>query len=161
MEVDSTFEEIYEADYQSVFRAAYLACGERGMAEDATQEAFARALERWDRLRNQDYVSGWIMTTALNAVKGIRRRLRRISPHPSPSLVSEQEVDLTQHETDLWTGIRALPARQRNAVLLHYFAGFGVAEIGTLLGCREGTVKSHLSRARESLRRHLQEEAHA
>lgn len=154
MEVDHTFHELYEADYRKVFRAAYLACGDSRLAEDAAQEAFVRALERWDRLRSEAYVSAWIMRVALNfALKAARRRFRLFRGSPTPYL----EQQLTESELDLWNGILGLTPPQRTAVVIHYFADLRLGDVAGLMGCREGTVKSHLSRARHALRGHLSE----
>lgn len=79
MKVDDRFVSLYQAEYGAILRATYLLCRDRGLAEDATQEAFARALERWSRLQHHDWVAGWIMTTALNCV----RRAKRFSELPA------------------------------------------------------------------------------
>ncbi len=53
---------------------------------------------------------------------------------------------------DLWTAVRGLPRRQQEAVVLYYRMGTPVQEIAQILGCKEGTVRTHLARAREALR---------
>jgi RNA polymerase sigma factor (sigma-70 family) len=141
--VDPRFEEIYRAEQSVVFRAAFLLSGNREIAEDATQEAFARALERWSRLRDRPWVSGWVMRTALNEVRRSWRRRRTESP-------SEQAADSpeTDEAMDLWRGIRRLPRRQQEAVVLHYVGDLPLSKVAAAMGCRVGTVKAHLSRAR-------------
>jgi RNA polymerase sigma-70 factor (ECF subfamily) len=148
--VDPRFAELYEAEFQTIFRTVFLLCGDRAAAEDATQEGFARALERWRRLRDQPWVAGWITTTAINAV---RRSLRR-RPEPPPAERSDVDVE---ESWDLWRAVRALPRRQQEAVVLHYVLDMSVAETGRAMGCEDGTVKVHLARARESLRGRLEE----
>ena len=59
---------------------------------------------------------------------------------------------------ELVEAILALPANQRAAVHLHYYEGYSTGEIAQILGQRPGTVRSHLSRAREALRTYLKEE---
>jgi RNA polymerase sigma-70 factor (ECF subfamily) len=66
VKTDSAFERFYTNEAKAVFTAVYLMCRDRQLAEDATQEAFARAFERWDRLERQPWAAGWVMTTALN-----------------------------------------------------------------------------------------------
>jgi RNA polymerase sigma-70 factor (ECF subfamily) len=142
---DPGFERFYETEAQSVFRAVYLLCRDRILAEDATQEAFARALERWERLGRQPWAGGWVTTTALNvARRGMRRRrlLRPVHPdNPEP-----------EETIDLWTQVKELPPRQQEAVVLHYRMGLSVEEVARVMGCRDGTVRTHLARAREVLR---------
>jgi RNA polymerase sigma-70 factor (ECF subfamily) len=54
---------------------------------------------------------------------------------------------------DLRNSLQALSRRQRDAVILHYYLGFDLAETANLLGCAEGTIHSHLNRARKALER--------
>jgi RNA polymerase sigma factor (sigma-70 family) len=142
---DPGFERFYEMEAQSVFRAVYLLCRDRILAEDATQEAFARALQRWERLASQPWAGGWVTTTALNvARRGMRRRrLLRSVPRDNPDL---------EETIDLWTQVKELSRRQQEAVVLHYRMGFSVEEVAQVMGCSDGTVRTHLTRAREVLR---------
>jgi len=128
-----------------VFRAVYLLCRNRVLAEDATQEAFARALERWARLGTQAWAGGWVMSTALNVARRGMRRPRLLGPVPRSDPDVEQAVDL-------WAAVKDLPRRQQEAVVLHYRVGLPVEEIAQVMGCREGTIRTHLARAREVLR---------
>ena len=145
MTVDEEFQVLYERELPNVFRAVLLLCGDRGVAEDAAQEAFARALARWRRLRGQPWVAGWVMTTALNVAR--RQLRRRGAPEPVPT----DEPD-AEDVIDSRIAIRSLPPRQQEAVALHYLLDLSVADTATAMGCDEGTVKTHLSRARSALR---------
>ncbi len=147
MRVDRAFEALYEEEFPAVFRAAYLLCGDRLLAEDATQEAFARALERWRRLRDQPWAGGWVTSTALNVV---RRSLRRHAPMPAPP-VDVTSLSDPDEAVDLWDAVRALPRRQQEAVVLHHVVDLSVADCALIMRCSEGSVKKHLSRARASL----------
>ncbi|MDP9342224.1 MAG: sigma-70 family RNA polymerase sigma factor [Actinomycetota bacterium] len=152
MRVDERFQELYRAEFGAVYRAVFLACGDRSVAEDATQEAFARALERWGRLRDRPWVAGWVATTAMNVA---RRSLRR---RPGPELegaVGAAGADPDAAE-DVRRAVRRLPPRQREAVVLHYAMDLPVVEVARLMRCAEGTVKAHLSKAREALRGRLE-----
>ena len=152
MKVDRGFEELYRSEFQMVFRAVFALCGDASVAEEATQEAFARALARWGRLRDRSWTGGWVTTTAMNAA---RRSLRRRALTPPP-VGEERDVDAS---VDLWKQVRSLPARQQVAVVLHYVMDLTVADTAAAMGCEEGTVKAHLARARATLRTQL-EEAH-
>ena len=145
MRVDPAFHELYRREFGAVFRAAFLLCGDRQAAEDAAQEAFARALVRWRRLGDQPWVAGWVTTTAVNVA---RRSLRR--RHAVPN---ERHQQIPDHDTsiDVRVAIRALPARQQEAVALHYLLDLSVEETAETMGVAQGTVKAHLARARQSL----------
>jgi RNA polymerase sigma-70 factor, ECF subfamily len=144
VKADSTFERFYVSEAKAVFAAVYLMCRDRQLAEDATQEAFARALERWNRLEPRPWAAGWVMTTALNVA---RRSLRRRWSWPMA-----RDARNPEEAVDLWTAVRRLPRRQQQAVVLYYRMGLPVQEIAQILACKEGTVRTHLMRAREALR---------
>lgn len=129
-----------------MFQTVYLLCRDRGIAEDATQEAFARAFERWERLRNESWAGGWVTRTAINVTK---RRLRR---RPSPSPPPDQETDLDE-AIDLWRAVARLPARQQQAVIVHHREGRPVSEVAQIMGCAQGTARAHLARAYAALRK--------
>jgi RNA polymerase sigma-70 factor, ECF subfamily len=145
---DRSFPDLYEREFAAVFRAAYTLTSDRALAEDAAQEAFARALARWRRLAGEPWAAGWIMVTALNVA---RRSLRRqqLSPLPSGGDADPEEV------LDVRAAIRALPRRQQAAVVLYYLADLTVGDVANAMGCREGTVRAHLAKARAALARSL------
>ena len=152
MRIDERFQELYRAEFEAVFRAVFLACGDRSVAEDATQEAFARALERWGRLRDRPWVAGWVATTAMNTARRMLRRRRVVDTRQG----SDGPGDDLDAAEDVRRAVRTLPPRQREAVVLHYAMDLPVAEVARLMRCAEGTVKAHLSKARESLRGRLE-----
>lgn len=150
MRVDPGFEELYRREQASVFRAVYRLCGDRLVAEDATQEAFARALARWRRLRERTWAAGWVTTTALNLARRAMRRMSRIDD------LAVTEVPDPDAAVDLWRAVGALPRRQQEAVVLRYALDLPVADVAAAMGCAEGTAKAHLARARNSLRDQLE-----
>ncbi|HYY07344.1 MAG TPA: sigma-70 family RNA polymerase sigma factor [Actinomycetota bacterium] len=147
-DVHPAFRALYEREFPSVFRAAFLLSGDRPLAEEATQEAFARALTRWGRIGSQPWVAGWVTTTAMNVA---RRQLRR---RPEPTLDVAPLPDHVE-ALNVRSAVRNLPVRQQEAVVLHYLLDLPVAETAATMGCDEGTVKTHLSRARFALGRAL------
>lgn len=153
--VELWFVQLYQAEHDKVFRATWAFCGDRAVAEDATQEAFARALERWPRLREQPWVTGWVTSTALNAARRLQRHRRWLHGAEVAPVKAAMGVDAAG-AVELWQVVRALPRRQREAVTLHYLADLPVAEVARLMGCREGTVKAHLAHARKALRAQLE-----
>lgn len=153
--VELWFVQLYQAEHDKVFRATWAFCGDREVTEDATQEAFARALERWPRLREQPWVTGWVTSTALNAARRLQRHRRWLHWVETATVKAAMGVDAAG-AVELWQVVRALPRRQREAVTLHYLADLPVAEVARLMGCREGTVKAHLAHARKALRAQLE-----
>lgn len=148
MKADPAFRQMYESEFARVFRTVFLLCKDRATAEDATQEAFIRALERWARLKDEPWVAGWVTSTAVNMVK---RSLRR-RPVLRPSDDTEEDPDTA---IDVWRGIRRLPLRQQQAVVLYYGGDLSVGEVARIMECEEGTIRAHLAKARQALRKHL------
>lgn len=147
------FEDFYAAEYDRVFSSAYAFCRDREAALDATQEAFARAFARWRRLDKEEWAGAWVTTTALNLLRGRFRREKRSVGASEHSTTSNTTTSI-----DLIDALRALPARQRQAATLFYVADLPVAVVARSMGLSEGTVKSHLSRARDALRKKLGED---
>ncbi len=125
----------------------FLMCRDEDLARDATQEAFARALERWERLKGEPWVGGWVTTTAMNVVKRSLRRARPIETEPSHESNTE--------DVELWQVVGELPARQRAVVVLRYRIGLDTGSIAEAMGLREGTVRTHLARAHHTLQERL------
>jgi RNA polymerase sigma-70 factor (ECF subfamily) len=148
--VEPEFRELYEREHPTVLRACFLLARDRAAAEDATQEAFARALERWDRLRGEDWAGGWVMRTALNVAKRSRVRDRRSAVSVPDAAAAEVDV---AGRADLWTAVGRLPRRQREATVLHYVLDLPVVQVAPAMACSEGAVKAHLFKARAALAR--------
>jgi len=158
-----TFEDFYLGSYHRVVRQIVPLAGSVPDAEDAVQEAFARAYLRWSTLRRYDAPEAWVRTVASNlAISRIRRlktsamvllRLRQQRSDPvDPQRLAGDRLDVV-------AALRGLPVAHRQAVVLHYLGGQSVTDIAGRLGLPEGTVKSHLSRGRARLADLLQETA--
>jgi RNA polymerase sigma-70 factor (ECF subfamily) len=144
-------EAVARSEYRSLVRAVALSCGSVPAAEDAVQEAFARAWERTARGEVIRHVAGWVVTVALNHTRRMGRRDRRgqaLLRSSGPLAVDGMDVD---ELADLHNAVTGLPVRQREVVVMHYLLGYPVATIASLQGVSEGAVKNALFRARRSL----------
>lgn len=144
------FEVFFKDEYEPMVRALTLALGNRGTAEDAAQEAFSRALDRWSRVGMMERPAAWVYVVAL---RHERRQVRRLR-HPMDSAGSEQvdEAAALVDRLDLTDMLDRLTARQRRAVVLRYHADLSLSEVAAALGCRVGTVKATLHQALGILR---------
>lgn len=149
---DEAFERFYAAEFDGVFRAAYVFCGDRDEAAEAAQEAFVRAYDRWERLRRESWAAGWAVTTALNLTRrGLRRRRRlRMLVAEGAAPVSHDAPSLDR--VTVAAALRELGHRQRTAVVLYYLVDLPVPAVAALMRCSEGTVKAHLSQSRTRLK---------
>ena len=140
-----SFSAVYKASFHRVYAATLAYCGNADLAEEATQEAFARAYAHWRRIGREEWVVGWITTTAMNETRR-RSRIRRWISTPSPPGPVQEFVGL-----ELLDSLRTLPTRQRQVAILHYIHDLPVQSVADLLGISGGSVKTHLSRARSAL----------
>jgi RNA polymerase sigma-70 factor (ECF subfamily) len=130
---------------------AYAVAGDRVEAEDAVQEAFARAVASGERFRRVDNPEAWLRTVALNV---LRRRWRRAQMFRglTPRIASPSDVPgISEDHVAVIEALRALPFQQRETVALFYLGDLSVQEIAGTLDVAEGTVKSRLNRGRTAL----------
>jgi RNA polymerase sigma-70 factor, ECF subfamily len=153
---ESELHEFVHTHYPRVVGALALICGSRATAEDAVQEALARAWERSLRGEQVETLAAWVTTVAMNLTRSGLRRLRterrakfRLATRP-PDATGEADARL-----DVRRALATLPRRQREATVLRYYLGLDVLEIARVMRAPEGTVKSLLSRARTALEREL------
>lgn len=147
-----TFEAFYASEFSRVFDSAYALGRDEAAALDATQEAFARAYARWRRLERESWAGAWVTTTALNVLRRALRKERRRLPRAADATAPDPSPRL-----DVLDALRTLPRRQCEAAVLFYVADLPLTAVAAAMGLSEGAVKSHLSRAREHLRRSLEE----
>jgi RNA polymerase sigma-70 factor, ECF subfamily len=144
------FETFFDDEYGPVLRTVALAVGDRGRAEEVTQEAFARAFRKWRTVSQLARPAAWVYVVALNAERTRRRRdARVVAVEPQVTADPSAGVDAGVMVRQL---LERLPPRQRAAVVLRYLGDLTVPEVARALGCAEGTVKSTLHDALRNLR---------
>ena len=149
------FAEFYAATFGSLTAQLHAFTGDLNEAQDLVQEAFSRAYPRWVRLSAYDDPVAWVRRVAWNLAVSRWRQLKRLVAF-SHDLVQPVVGEPTALHVDLLRALKALPTRQRQAVVLHYVAGMSIVEIAGITGAAEGTVKSWLHRARAVLARRLE-----
>jgi RNA polymerase sigma-70 factor (sigma-E family) len=144
--------------YPRVHALLQLHTGDRDLADELTQEALARVWERWGRVSGMASPQGYTYRIALNLVRSWYRRRGR-ERRAIARLGPEEVVDAPATAAHVATraAVQILPRRQREVVLLRYFAGLSVDETATVLRCAPGTVKAHAHRALNHLRVQLSE----
>jgi RNA polymerase sigma-70 factor, ECF subfamily len=146
------FDEFYETHFDSVARALTLAGGDRELAYDATQEAFARALRQWRKVREMARPDGWVYVVAMNQMRDHWRRTERRRGRASqPDFVADN-VSAVVTRVSVRDAIATLPPRQREAVVLRYLADLPLTDVADAMGCAVGTVKATLHQAMASMR---------
>ena len=156
-----TFDELYDLFATDVLRVSYYYLGDRQRAEDVTQDVFVRYLQNRPVLLAGREKS-WLLKVALNRCRDLWRSawLKKIVlGHPAFELFpADDDIGHAADSIALAEAVSTLPAEFKEVVLLHYYQGFGVAEIADILNIAEGTVSSRLSRARSKLQKELKGE---
>jgi RNA polymerase sigma factor (sigma-70 family) len=149
---DETFERFFEDHYPGVCRALWLSLGDGCDPEDAAQEAFLRAFQKWRVVARLDRPATWVFVVA---VREARRQGRRRHRDATQSFGGQGHRDATagvDSQVTIMGALSQLAPRQRMAIVLRYHADLPVKEIARAMRCREGTVKATLHTALERLR---------
>lgn len=156
-----TFEEFVDRRLGALIRYATVVTWDPHLAEDITQDVLVRAQARWGRIGRLDAPEQYVKRMVVNEFLSWRRRkaaqlvflpresLEGVTPHVPDATGSVDDRDLTRRL------IAGLPAKQRAAIALRYYEDLTDEQIAELLGCRTGTVRSHLSRGLAALREAL------
>jgi RNA polymerase sigma-70 factor (ECF subfamily) len=142
----------YEREYRGLVALASSLIGDRSMAEDIAQDALLVALRRWDHVAALESPLGWVRKVVANkSVSLIRRRLAELRALTRIGSLADRRADGPESDADFWMLVRSLPRRQAQVVALHYVSDMSVLEIAATLGCKEGSVKASLFKARQHL----------
>lgn len=144
------FEVFYRAEYSRVLSGCVALGGEVHLARDATDEAFARAWQRWPAVKAMAAPGGWVQAVALNYLRrGFRRRrAERLLAPPRRSATTAVELP----DAEVWEAVRLLPPRQQTAIALRYLHDLAEADIAAAMGISRGAVSACLAAARARLR---------
>lgn len=149
-------EALYQAYGDMVYRLALVRTKNRADAEDVLQDVFFRCLRRQPVFTDENHQKAWLITVTIRSSKNLltsAARRHEAGSEPLEFLPAEDRSDGSVYEA-----VMNLPGKYRTAVHLFYYEGYSVEEIGRMTGANPSTVKSHLYRAREALRRALKEE---
>lgn len=150
------FEDFYAAEARRVTSLAYALTGNWAVAEDLTQEAFARAFRDWERVSGFERPDSWIRTVTANLATSRLRRLA-VEARALARLRQRREPDPLPEDVETFlAAVRRLPRRQAQAAALRYVDDLPVAEVAAVMGCAVGTAKAHLHAARQRLLLDLQ-----
>ena len=149
---ERSFEDFFRSEREALYKVLCFVTRNRHEAEELTQDAFVRLLERWDRVGRLDDPRAYLYRTAMNAFRsGYRRALlaakRTIgATPPDDAIAAVDERDVAVR------ALATLSPRQRAAVMLIDVLGFPSKEAGRMLGIRASTIRMHASRAHAALK---------
>ena len=150
------FSAAYERYADTVFRLRLVWLNSRADAEDLTSDLFVKLMTgKRPAFKSAEHEKAFILRSAINLCKDRlrRRKLRRETDYDDGILAYMEAPE----EIGLMKEILALPPKYRAVIYLHHCQGYSTGEVAKMLGLRESTVRSQLSRGREKLRSQLNE----
>lgn len=150
MERNSVFEEFYRAERSNVLRAVVFALDDVDLGVEATDEAMARAYERWSEVAAMRNKAGWVYRVAVNV--GRNRLRRKLLERRKPVPPDRDRPDLEGvADPAIARALAQLTLDQREVVVLRYHLDWAIDEIAEAIDIPAGTVKSRLHRALQRL----------
>ena len=150
-----TVEGLFRAEYRSLVRLAALLVGDRATSEEIVQDAFVKLQLGFDRVRDPAKAPAWLRSAVLNGARsqlrkrGVRRRHLEVVPPPLPD--AEASAVAGDDHRRVIAALRTLPTRQREALVLRFYADLSEAETAAAMGVSTGSVKTHVHRGLAAL----------
>jgi len=148
-----------------IFLLIYRIVGNVADAQDLTQEAFIKALQRHEQLKDAEKAAHWLSRIASNTAIDFLRRNGKVNfceidsliePLSEPSESPEQAVLRSEHRAYLEQGLTVLTERERTALLLRDVEGLAADEVAEQMNCSKATVRSHIANARIKFKRYVE-----
>jgi RNA polymerase sigma-70 factor (sigma-E family) len=160
LSADDAVTALYTAHYRSLVRISALLLGEPALAEEVVQDAFVAMHGKWGRLRDPEKAAAYLRQAVVNRSRSaLRRRVveDRHRPSAETAMPSAEYAAFGTFEREaVMSALRRLPQRQREALVLRYYADLSEADIAAVMGISRGAVKSHASRGIAALRHVLE-----
>lgn len=167
LDADLAIAELYAAHWSRLVRLAWLLVHDQGLAEDVVQDAFVGTHRRWASIRDSGRVVGYLHAAVVNGCRSVQRHqvvvdrqlAREAARAEAPGRRAEgsaEERALAGVDRDrIVQALRQLPQRQREVIVLRYYADLSEAQIAHVLEIAPGSVKAHAHRALAALRHAL------
>ncbi len=155
-DADTAVATLYSAHWNQLVRLAVLLTRDQSVAEEIVQDAFIALHRRWHRLSDPGAAHAYLRASVVNGSRsalrhrGVQERYRQPA---DPAPAGPEELALRADEdAHVLSALHALPRRQREVLVLRYYADLSEFEIAQALGLSRGAVKSHAHRGLASLR---------
>ena len=162
-DADEAITQLYAAHYRSLVRLAALLVRDVGLAEEVVQESFIGLHAAWRRLRDPERALAYLRQSVVNRSRSTLRHHKvtvKHAPAPMPDAASAEYGALgALEQQEVVAALRRLPERQREVLVLRYYADLSEAQIAESIGISRGAVKSHASRGMAALRTSLEQTA--
>jgi len=159
---DLAVTELYSLHYRTLVRLAALLVRDTPTAEEVVQDAFVAMHDAWQRLRDAENALAYLRQAVVNRSRSVLRHRtvvdRNLVKAPPDMPSAEHGAMISLERSAVIAALRGLPVRQREAIVLRYYADLSEAEIAAAMGISRGAVKSHTARGMTALRSTLERE---
>jgi len=157
-----TVTELFRDHHLELVRLALVMTGDLGTAEDVVQDAFERLHRGWQGLRQPTQSLAYLRASVINGCRSVHRRsavARKHAPRLAirPDAIASDQAAASDDRSELIAALRRLPRRQREVLVLRYYADLSVTEIAEVLRLTPGSVRSANSRGLAALASALRE----
>lgn len=151
------FGELYGMYAEDLFRFAYYYTGSVSLAEDCVSEAVCLAYENLPQLRKNEAFKSWMFRILHNCCKKAQKIKHLKKVEVELSAVSDLSAPMKDHSEriSLENALKKLSDEEKEIIILYYSSGYNSKEIGEILGLKDSTVRSKLSRALTKIREML------
>jgi RNA polymerase sigma-70 factor (sigma-E family) len=157
---DQAMVRLYRRNFNGLVRLASVVLRDTATAEEVVQDAFINMHRGWHRLRDEENALAYLRQAVVNRARSVLRHrviVERNAPKAMPDLPSAEDGAISMFERSaVIDALRDLPGRQREALILRYYADLSEAEIAAAMGISKGSVKSHTARGMTALRAALE-----
>ena len=154
--------ELYSEHYRALVRLAALLVRDKPTAEEVVQDSFVAMQGGWQRLRDTEKALAYLRQAVVNRSRSVLRHRtvvdKNLQKAPPDMPSAEHGALVLLERSAVVAALRGLPDRQREAIVLRYYADLSEAEIATAMGISRGAVKSHTARGMTALRTALEQE---
>lgn len=144
----------FETYSDMVYRLAFIRTGNKADADDILSEVFLRLVKNVHKIKSEEHLKPWLIRVTLNCSNSFLGSIKR----RRQTEYSEADRAVFMEENSVLPAVLRLPEHQKCIVYMYYFEGYSVEEISKICSVPVGTVKSRLSRARDTLRLELKGE---
>jgi RNA polymerase sigma-70 factor (sigma-E family) len=168
-DADRAISELYAAHWAGLVRLAWLVLRDQSLAEDAVQDAFVATHRRWAAIRDSGRVVGYLQTAVVNRCRSLQRHAVVVDRHNRAAAAAADAPGRGSHDSAeaaallgsdrerVMALLDRLPQRQREVMILRYYADLSEAQIAETLEISPGSVKAHAHRALNTLRATLEQ----
>lgn len=155
---ERVFEELIEKEKQQLYRIAFLYVKNETDALDIVQDTVYKAFICRDTLVEEKYFSTWITRILINKSLNFLKRKKKIVLSNEIDIINNYENEKAEDKIDVLEAVKRLEEPYKTTIILRFYKDFTIKQIGEVLDCPEGTVKTHIHRGIQKLKLDLGKE---